>query len=155
MRRRHRHARSLLLGALSLMLSLVLFFQISRQLYRTHEVEVELVVTARELFAEQCEALEEENVLFLDGRFPLALSRTFSSPSLLRFYDSERGSEFTVPSVRYSDYELTLHATGREHAFGVAIAGVRTVNVGMSLTLYGANCKIYGTVSELSVQKAQ
>lgn len=145
-----RRARSFLVGILSLMLSVVLFLHICQRSYQKNEVDLVLVVVARELFREQSEALVGEEVLFLDGRFPLSVLQYVRTPSVLRFYDGEAQCEFTTPSGKYSDYEITLLSSAREHSFGFAIGGLRTVTVGTGITLYGERCKVYGTVSSLT-----
>ncbi len=152
---RKKTAKSLLVGALTLMLSLVLFLHFSARSYREHEVEIELVIVSERLFPELCEVLCEEEILSLDGRFPLEVISCRQTSSLLRFYDGEGGYEFTVPSKKYSDYEITLRTKAREHPFGYALFGVRTVNVGMGVTLLGSRCKIYGTISSLTAHNVK
>ena len=149
MRAKGKRGRSLLLGLLTLALSLSLFLHILTLVYRKHEVEIELTVSLSSLMPELATALEEETVLSLDGRFPLSVRSLTLTPSLLRFYDAAVGCEFTVPSRKYSDSELILTAKAREHPFGYALGGVRTVTVGSGVTLYGERCKIYGTVSAI------
>ena len=143
---------SLLSGIGILSLSLVLFFHICARKQRMNEVEVQLVLVTEKAFPELCDALREEGVFYLDGRFALEVVSYTERPSLLRFYDGERGVEFTVPSTMYSDYEITLRAKAREHPFGYALGEVRTVNVGMGVVLFGENCKVYGKIVALSVQ---
>lgn len=142
--------RSLLSGITILSVSLVLFFHISMRRQKMNEVDAHFVFVTEQAFSELCEAIEEEEVFYLDGRFPLEVLSCTQRPSLLRFYDGERGVEFTVPSALYSDYEITLRAKAREHPFGYALGGVRTVNVGMGVVLFGENCKVYGKFVSLS-----
>lgn len=152
MRKKKEFSTSLLVGFGSLALSLVLFFHISHLVEKEHEVEIDLVVSASMLFPELCDVLAEEEVFLLDGRFPLQVLDCTRSPSLLRFYDGEKECEFTIPSKKYSDCEITLRARAREHPFGYALKGVRTVNVGMGATLFGKECKLYGKISSISVR---
>jgi hypothetical protein len=107
--------------------------------------EVEITLRAQHLTEEVCEALAEEQTLLLDGRFALYKIEQHISPSLLRFYDVDEQCEFTVPSKKYSDLEITLYTVAREHPFGMALYGVRTVNVGMHLSLFGEKTKVYAT----------
>ena len=153
--RTHSVARSVLAGLLVLFLSLCLFFHILERRQKAHEVNIRLELSIEHLIPEVCEALEGEEMLLLDGRFPLRISSSTSTPSLLRFYDATKECEFTVPSKKYSDYKIVLETTAREHPFGYAVGGVRTVNVGMGLTLLGQRCKIYGTLSSLEVLLAE
>ena len=143
--------KSLLFGVLTLAFSLTLFFHILSLRQEKNEVEISITLTAMQISPELGEQLEKEDTLSLDGRFPLLVTSCTASPSLLRFYDGERACEFTVPSKKYSDYQLTLTAKARAHEFGYALGGVRTVNVGMGVTLFGKTSKIYGTISALKV----
>ena len=142
---------SLLSGIGILSLSLVLFLHISMRQQKINEVDVQFVFVTERAFPELCEAIVGEEVFYLDGRFPLEVLSCAERPSLLRFYDGERGVEFTVPSSMYSDFEITLRAPAREHPFGYALGGVRTVNVGMGVVLFGENCKVYGKIVALCV----
>ena len=151
MKRRGKAARSLVVGLLMLALSLTVFFHSARRKYREDEVEVRLSVSLSSLFPELTEALLLEDTFLLDGRFALAVEDCALTPSLLRFYDGTEHLEFTVPSARKKDATLLLTGKARQHSFGYALGGVRTVNVGMNLTLYGERCKIYGRVSAIEV----
>ena len=143
--------RALLSGILFLALSLTVFFSVAARIHRENEVELRITLSISSLLPALCDALSDEEMLYLDGRFPLEVSACTLSPSLLRFYDGTRQCEFTVPSTRTKDATLTLIATARAHPFGYALGGVRTVNVGMSLTLYGKRCKIFGQVCAIEV----
>lgn len=151
MKNKNKTLLSLLAGFFILALSLTLFFHIVTRLQRKNEVKVHLVVSLSSLFPELCEALDLEEKLLLDGRFPLEVVDCTLTPSLLRFYNGADGLEFTVPSSRVKDATLVLTGKARAHPFGYALGGVRTVNVGMNITLYGERCKIYGRVSSIQV----
>lgn len=143
--KRHPFFFGMLLFSLSLCISLHLY-----QVLREENVEeIEITLRAEHLPPEVCEALASEERLLLDGRFSLCMVDTFASPTPLRFYDANDHCEFTVPSKKYTDVDITLRAVAREHPFGAALYGVRTVNVGMHLSLYGERCKIYGTCIDL------
>ena len=142
---------SLLTGLLTLALSLTIFFHISSRMRREHEVEVRLTLTLSSLSPEICDALCSEGEFLLDGRFPLAVSNFSLTPSLLRFYDFTKRCEFTIPSARKKDATLELTSKARSHPFGYALGGIRTVNVGMNVTLYGKRCKAFGRIDTIDV----
>ncbi len=133
----------------SLCLSFVLFLQIYGQMTKIEETEVTFTIRCEHLGAEVCEAIATEEIFYLDGRFPLYVNEISFSPTLLRFYDGEEKCEFTVPSKKYSTLTLSLSAPARTHSYGAAVGGVRTVNVGMGLSLYGDRTKLYGVCTEL------
>lgn len=139
--RRHGVFYGILFFALSLCLSLHVF----NLLHKQSEHPIEITLHAEHLPPEVCEAIVGEQRLLLDGRFALYKVDELLSPTLLRFYDANDKCEFTVTSKKYSDLEITLQAVAREHPFGMALYGVRTVNVGMHLALFGERTKIYGT----------
>ena len=141
----------ILYSTLFFCLSLCVLLHLFELLHRQKSRELELVLRAEHLPPELCLALEDEECFLLDGRFALYKTEAVSSPTLLRFYDAADQCEFTVPSKKYSDVEITLHAVAREHPFGMALYGVRTVNVGMHLSLFGQRCKIYALCTELRV----
>lgn len=136
---------AVLCGALSFALSCCVLFHLFSLIYEKEACEVEITLSAQHLPPELCEALEGEQTLLLDGRFALFKTNEVFSPTLLRFYDSKEGCEFTVMSKKYSDLTLTLRSVGRKGSFGIALYGVRTVNKGMSLSLFGEKSKLFGT----------
>ena len=145
--RRH----GVLIGILLFGLSLCISLHLVALIYKEQEHAVEIKILAERLPPEVCEAIKNEEKLMLDGRFALYKSKEAFSPTLLRFYDAEELCEYSVPSKKYSNLEITLQAAARRSSFGAALYGVRTVNVGMRLSLYGERTKLFATCIEIRI----
>lgn len=147
-----RSKRKTLLYAILLAGMLLCTFLHALSFFKGEKVhQVVITLRAEHLSAEVCEAISKEERLLLDGRFALSIGEAMIYPTPLRFYDSRAGCEFTVPSKKYSDLEITLYASARSHPYGVALYGVRTINVGMNLSLYGEKSKLYGRCIDIRV----
>ena len=137
--------RGIFFGILLLGLSFAVFAHVFTLLRKEKEQPIEITLLSEHLPPEICDALQHEERFLLDGRFALYTVDLQVRPTLLRFYDGSQGCEFTVPSKKYSDCELTLQTVAARTPFGVALCGVRTVNVGMKLSFFGERTKLYGT----------